>query len=59
MSDSQAAYEAGTAAGTIMVVLVSEQAQPDPSHYFGFGFRLRLIALQSQRNDSGFTRGVT
>ncbi len=26
--------------------------------YFGFGFRLRPIALQSQRTDSGFKRGV-
>jgi hypothetical protein len=27
--------------------------------YFGFGLKLRLIALQAQRNDSGFMRGVT
>ena|ERR1700731_3608567 len=27
--------------------------------YFGFGIRLRLIALQAQCRDSGFPRGVT
>lgn len=27
--------------------------------YFGLGFRLRLIALQPQRKDSGIPRGVT
>jgi hypothetical protein len=27
--------------------------------HFGFGFRLRLIALQAQCRDSGFPRGVT
>ena len=27
--------------------------------YFGFGLRLKLIALQPQRNDSGAPRGVT
>jgi hypothetical protein len=33
-------------------------ARPPPLLYFGFGFRLRLIALQAQRRESGFTRGV-
>jgi len=29
------------------------------STYFGLGFRLSVIALQAQRRDSEFTRGVT
>jgi hypothetical protein len=29
-----------------------------PRSYFPFGFRLKLIALQEQRKDSGETRGV-
>lgn len=35
------------------------KAAPQGKAYFCFDFRLILIALQSQRRASGFTRGVT
>lgn len=37
--------------------LIHIPASPTPRH-FGFGFKFRLMALQAQRNESGFPRGV-
>lgn len=38
--------------------LIHVPASPTPRH-FGFGFKLKLMALQAQRNESGLLRGVT
>jgi hypothetical protein len=55
LSDAATGYSHGT-----MFVGQGHGTRVNPStSYFGFGFRLRLIALQPQRRDSGFPRGVT
>ena len=47
-----------TAIGFVLPRPVFYVAQVVRSSYLGLSFRFRLIPLQSQRTDSGFTRGV-